>query len=327
MKSFVTAFCAMALCLAAAAQVPGGEGRRWAVVGLSADFMREAPDYTAENGDQALMGTVVEIVGEEGYWRRIVSPEPYTAWTTDLGLTEMTEAQVNAYIAEPKLICTADVTYIYSEPSDKSMKVSEFVMGGLVRTVSGKNGKPVKKGRFLACMLPDGRQGWVRKGDVEDFRQWTSSRSLTGDNVVNTALRFLGAPYMWGGTSVKEVDCSGLTRCAFFMNGLLLPRNASQQARAGAPAPLDDLEPGDLLFFGTPATDEKPARVNHVGIYIGGSRFIQASHYVRISSLDPSAPDCYEREPLFARRIAGHELDAPGVTWLADSPFYFLQGE
>ena len=132
---------------------------------------------------------------------------------------------------------------------------------------------------------------------------------------------------MWGGTSVKEVDCSGLTRCAFFMNGLLLPRNASQQARAGAPAPLDDLEPGDLLFFGTPATDEKPARVNHVGIYIGGSRFIQASHYVRISSLDPSAPDYYEREPLFARRIASHELDAPGVTWLADSPFYFLQGE
>ena len=327
MKTFVTAFFAMALCLAAAAQVPGGEGRRWAVVGLSADFMREAPDYTAENGDQALMGTVVEIIGEEGYWRHIVSPEPYTAWTTDLGLTEMTEEQVNAYIAEPKYICTADVTYIYSDPSDKSLKLSEFVMGGLVRTVYGNNGKPIKKGRFLACMMPDGRQGWVRKDDVEDFASWTSSRSLTGENVVSTALRFLGAPYMWGGTSVKEVDCSGLTRCVFFMNGLLLPRNASQQARTGAPAPLDALEPGDLLFFGTPATEEKPARVNHVGIYIGDSRFIQASHYVRISSLDPSAPDHYEREPLFARRIVGHELDAPGVTRLADSPFYFLQGE
>ena len=327
MKTFLTAFCALALGLAAAAQVPGGEGRRWAVTGLSADFMREAPDYTAENGDQALMGTVVEIIGEEGYWRRIVSPEPYTAWTTDLGLTEMTAEQADAYIAADKYICTADITYIYLEPSDKSLKLSEFVMGGLVRAMSGTNGRPLKKGRFLACLLPDGRQGWVHRSDVEDFRQWTLSRNLSGDNVVATALRFLGAPYMWGGTSIKEVDCSGLTRCAFLMNGLLLPRNASQQARAGAPAPLDALEPGDLLFFGTPATGEKPARVNHVGIYIGGSRFIQASHYVRISSLDPAAPDHYEREPLFARRIVGHELDAPGVTWLSQSPFYFLQAE
>lgn len=327
MKKLVLVFCAAVTCLAAAAQVPGGEGRRWAVTGLSADFMREAPDYTAENGDQALMGTVVEIVGEEGYWRRIVSPEPYTAWTTDLGLTEMTAAQVNDYIASDKYICIADVTYIYSEPSDKSLKISEFVMGGLVRALTGANGRPLRKGRFLACRLPDGRSGWVSRGDVADFRQWTLSRNLTGDNVAGTALRFLGSPYMWGGTSIKEVDCSGLTRCAFFMNGLLLPRNASQQARAGAPAPLDALEPGDLLFFGTPATGEKPARVNHVGIYIGGGRFIHASHYVRISSLDPDAPDHYERTPLFARRIVGHESDAPGVMRLSESPFYFIQAE
>ena len=52
-----------------------GEGRRWAVVDLSVNFMREAPDYTAENGDQTLMGTVVEVVEEEGYWRQIVSPD------------------------------------------------------------------------------------------------------------------------------------------------------------------------------------------------------------------------------------------------------------
>ena len=327
MRKIVLASCMLMLFAAASAQVPGGEGRRWAVVGLSADFMREAPDYPAENGDQALMGTVVEIVGEEGYWRRIVSPEPYTAWTTDLGLTEMTSAQADAYIASDKYICTADITYIYSEPSDKSLKVSEFVMGGLVRVVTSGSGRPLRKGRFLACELPDGRPGWVRRNEVEDFRQWALSRSLTGDGVVRTALRFLGAPYMWGGTSVKEVDCSGLTRCVFFMNGLLLPRNASQQARIGAQVPLDALEPGDLLFFGTPATDGKPARVNHVGIYIGDSRFIQASHFVRISSLDPAAPDHYERTPLFARRIVGHESDAPGTTWLLQSPLYFIQGE
>jgi cell wall-associated NlpC family hydrolase len=183
----------------------------------------------------------------------------------------------------------------------------------------------VKKGKFLACELPSGRQGWVPKADVHEFREWAQSLSLTGENVVETALRFLGVPYMWGGTSVKEADCSGLARVAYMMNGLLLPRNASQQARIGAPADLAALEPGDLLLFGTPATDEKPARVNHVGIYIGDNRFIHSSQYVRISSLDPAQPDYYERAPLFARRIIGHVEESPAVTPLLKSPWYFTQ--
>jgi hypothetical protein len=327
MKKLVSVLVTLAAALVAAAQVPEGDGRRWAVVDLSVNFMREAPDYTAENGDQALMGTVVEIIGEDSYWRKIVSPEPYTAWATELGLKEMDAAQANAYIAAPKYICTADITYIHSEPSAKSSKVSDMVMGGLVRTVSDSRGRPVKKGRFLACRLPSGRQGWVLKTDVEDFRAWTDSRRPSGENIVETALRFLGVPYMWGGTSIKEVDCSGLTRCAFFMNGILLPRNASQQARTGIEASLDALEPGDLLFFGTQATDDKPARVNHVGIYIGEGRFIHSSHYVRISSLDPASPDYYERKPLLARRIIGHQNDGQGVVDLIDSRYYFLQSK
>ena len=324
MKKLFSVLGALALGLAAAAQVPGGEGRRWAVVDLSVNFMREAPDYTAELGDQAFMGTVVEIVGEESYWRRIVSPDPYTAWATELGLAEMTREQVDAYIASPKYICTADITYIYSEPSVNSAKVSDFVMGGLVRAVFGSNGKPLRRGRFLACELPSGRRGWVSKADVEDFRAWTDSRRPTGENIVAVALRYLGVPYMWGGTSIKEVDCSGLARCAYLMNGILLPRNASQQARAGVEVELGSLEPGDRLFFGTPASEEKPARYNHVGIYLGDGRFIHSSHLVRISSLDPDSPDHYEREPLLARRIIGH-LDGGGVARVAESPFYFIQ--
>ena len=324
MKKIVPMLAALSLCISAAAQVPGGEGRRWAVVDLSANFMREAPDYTAENGDQARMGTVVEIVGEEGYWRQIVTPEPYKAWTNELGLAVMTEGEINSYIASRKYICTADYTHVYAAPSLTSAQVSDLVMGCLVRPVSDIRGKAVKKGRFLACELPSGRQGWVLKSDVEDFAAWAASRIMTGQSLVNTAMHFLGVPYMWGGTSIKEVDCSGFTSCVYFMNGILLPRNASQQARAGVDVNMDALEPGDLLFFGTQATDEKPARVNHVGIYIGGERFIHASQLVRISSLNPAEADHYERVPLFARRILGH-TDESGVVSLVNSPWYFLQ--
>lgn len=321
----IAAFVAfIVLAAAAAAQVPSGDGRRWAVVDLSVNFMREAPDYTAENGDQTLMGTVVEVVGEEGYWRQVVSPEPYKAWVNELGLAGMSADEANAYIASPKYICTADFTHIFAGPSPKSGTISDLVMGGLVRPVTDKRGKAVKKGRFLACMLPDGRTGWVSGSDVEDFASWTAARNATGENIVNTARRFLGVPYMWGGTSFKAVDCSGFTLCVYFMNGILLPRNTSQQVRAGEEAALDALEPGDLLFFGTPATDEKPERVNHVGIYIGDGRFIHSSQLVRISSLDPSQPDYYERKPLRARRILGH-TGSNGVTSLSKSPWYFIQ--
>ena len=116
MRKFASALVFLALTTAAAAQVPSRDGRRWAVVNLSVNFMREAPDYTAENGDQTLMGTVVEIVGEEGYWRQIVSPEPYKAWVNELGLKEMSADEVNAYIASPKYVCTSDFTHIFTEP-------------------------------------------------------------------------------------------------------------------------------------------------------------------------------------------------------------------
>ena len=111
------------------------------------------------------------------------------------------------------------------------------------------------------------------------------------------------------------------------MNSILLPRNTSQQVRAGVEVGLDGLQPGDLLFFGTPATDDKPERINHVGIYIGGNRFIHASQLVRISSLDPSEPDYYERKPLRVRRILGHTTDNTGPSLLAKSPLYFIQPE
>jgi cell wall-associated NlpC family hydrolase len=196
-------------------------------------------------------------------------------------------------------------------------------MGCLVRPVTDSRGKAVKKGRFLACMLPSGRTGWVPKADVADFSAWTASRHPDGESIVETAMRFLGVPYMWGGTSIKEADCSGFVLCTYFMNGILLPRNTSQQVRAGVPVELDSLQPGDLLFFGTPATDDKPERINHVGIYIGNDRFIHSSQLVRINSLIEGQPDYYARKPIRACRIIGNQDCGKGVVSIANSGVYF----
>ena len=71
--------------------------KRWAVVDLSTVYMRAQPDYESALETQELMGTVVEIVGEKGYWREIVSPQPYRAWVTEKGLMEMSDAELEAY--------------------------------------------------------------------------------------------------------------------------------------------------------------------------------------------------------------------------------------
>lgn len=300
--------------------------KKYAVVDLAANMMREEPDYAAEMGDQSLMGTVVEVKGQDSYWIKITSPEPYTAWVNELGLVQMDEAEKDAYIAAPKYIFTADYGHIYSAPSIKSDPVSDIVAGNLVRKAVNEKGKIVSKGGFVKVLTASGKTGYVLRGQVEDFSEWVASCNPTADNLIATAKRFIGVPYMWGGTSIKGVDCSGLMRSVFFLNGVLLPRNASQMAKVGDDVPLDQLQPGDLLFWGRAATADKPEKVTHVGMYIGNNKFIQSSQLVRINDLDRSKPDGYQRSaPLRARRIITNIDNGKGIVSTAKSPWYFIQ--
>jgi cell wall-associated NlpC family hydrolase len=153
-------------------------------------------------------------------------------------------------------------------------------------------------------VLPSGRTGWVcRKAlrpldDRIDIRMGDKAEGKVSqekmEDIIASAMKLVGVPYMWGGMSSKGVDCSGLVRIACIMNDVLLPRNASQQIKCGVPVELTDLQRGDLVFFGKPATEDKPMRVTHVGIYLGDNHIIHSSHLVRINSLDPEAPDYYE---------------------------------
>jgi len=93
------------------------------------------------------------------------------------------------------------------------------------------------------------------------------------EELIKTAGRFIGVPYLWGGTSSDAgFDCSGLTMAVYQLNGLDLPRVSREQFEAGAPIEQSNLEKGDLVFFSTSGT----GKISHVGIYAGNGQFIHA---------------------------------------------------
>ena len=283
--------------------------KRMAVVEFSTCYLRLKPDYESPLETQELMGTVVEIVGEQSYWREVVTPQPYRAWCTDQGLIEMSADELKAYEEAPKVMFCDLYGHIYKEPSMDSQTICDLVGGDLLRltTVKDNTDKTLKKalkGRWTKVMLPSGKTGFVPSKQLKlhkGFRSISmgegsaeSISSETTEAIIAQAERLLGVPYLWGGMSAKGVDCSGLVRISHIMNGILLPRNASQQVKCGERVELDNLQRGDLVFFGTPATDEKPMRITHVGIYLGENKIIHSSHRVRINSLIPGDDDYYE---------------------------------
>lgn len=302
------------ICTAMMSIMASGQEKRMAVVETSTCYMRIKPDYESALETQELMGTVVEIVGEDGYWREIVSPQPYRAWTTEKTLVEMTLNEIEEYKSAPKYMFTGLYGHVFNEPSEKSQTLCDLV-GGDVMRIARRNGKAVNKGRWACVVLPSGRSGWVKKEDLKqlgeriDIRQGDSAEGLVSaqkmEDIITSAMKLLGSPYFWGGMSAKGVDCSGLVRISSIMNDILLPRNASQMVKCGIDVKLDEMQRGDLVFFGTPADDEKPMRVTHVGIYLGNNRIIHSSHMVRINSLKAGDEDYYENahKLIAARRL------------------------
>ena len=107
-----------------------------------------------------------------------------------------------------------------------------------------------------------------------------ASGGSAGARIVSDAEKYLGVPYVWGGTNPKTgLDCSGLTQLVFKDMGINLPRVTQDQVKMGTGVPnLKSAQPGDLLFFGGGGYDGTPSAPGHVGIYMGGGKMIDAPY-------------------------------------------------
>ncbi|TVQ69189.1 MAG: glycoside hydrolase [Balneolaceae bacterium] len=263
------------------------------IVRVSVAQMRSEPRFTSEIVTQVLMGTPLRVLKRQRGWFYVQSPDNYLGWMS-AGLFQHTDPQRSEnWETSEKVIVTDYHGMVYEEPSTRSLPVSNVSMGNRLRT-SGQDGD------WVSVALPDDRTGFIHSDLVSPYAQWKANHELTGDNIARTARKFIGIPYLWGGTSAKGFDCSGLTKIVFWLNGMDLSRDASQQILMGEHVDpgshFENLKTGDLLFFGRAATTDTPERIVHVGIYLDNREFIHASYLVRINSLDPEAPhfDRYE---------------------------------
>jgi cell wall-associated NlpC family hydrolase len=247
--------------------------------------LHKYPSGTSECVTQALLNEPVKITSKRAGWLKVELPAQfdYPGWI---------EASAVAIGARPPangIEVTAAKTDVRAQPSESaSVETQVFLATVLERADSGE-----AQG-WTHVRLPGDRTGWVRSADVKAA---PPARAVDGAAVMTTARRLMGTPYVWGGMSVRGVDCSGFTHTIYRLNGIKIHRDADQQFdHDGVPVrSLRDLQPGDLVFFKTYLKDV----VSHVGFYLGNGKILEASSRVKgvgISNLS---------DPYLMKRYAG----------------------
>jgi len=288
--------------------------KNWGLATLSVSNMRAKPDDASELVSQATMGTPMKILEVQESWCKVQTPENYTGWMGEKELCRMTEAQLETWKKSNRSVFNRINGNALNSSSRKGSLVSDLVLGDLFEVEAEVKG-------FLKVHFPDGRTGFVKKSDCISWNKWTNQKPDV-KVILSVASQLMGVPYLWGGTSTKAMDCSGLTKIAYFSQGIILTRDASQQALYGEHPDFTNhknLQAGDLLFFGRNAQ-----HVTHVGIYLGNEEYLNASGYVRINSLDPKDPryKLTEKKGFVAASRIMNSLNTEGIVLVKDHPWY-----
>lgn len=290
----------------------------WAIVCIPVASMRTRGAHAGEMATQAVMGMPVRLFEKKGEWWRAQTPDGYIAWVPESSVAPKTVAQMEAWRAnaDRRVVNAQWQTRAYVSPSATGPRdvVTDLVLGAIVEAVPGSE----QNGR-TEIVLPDGRRGWADSSALTPIAEW-ADQPFDARKILDTAYSLEGSPYLWGGTSIKSVDCSGLAKVSYLNNGIILRRDASQQALTGKRLEASEwrsYQPGDLLFFGNAAT----GKVTHVAIFDSNGRYVHSSGRVKRNSLDPESPD-YLYSPLHSVRIHGNE-GTDGIVRAIDHPWLF----
>jgi cell wall-associated NlpC family hydrolase len=253
---------------------------RMQVVVVPVANMYSSPSENADVVSQAMYGSNVTLVTSRGEWSKIQTPEDhYSGWTRSRYLRIVQSG--SGYATSGRTVQVQSLfANIYHEPDVTRHKPIVTIPFESRLEVIGE-GKGKEDG-WLQVHLPDKQTAWIQSSDVV-----ADPKPLSIPESIELAKRFLGLPYLWGGRSSFGFDCSGLTQMLVRARGIDMPRDADKQAAWKGVVPVErkDLQPGDLLFFGSAAD-----KITHTAMYIGDGQMIQATTnghpVVQISRLD-----------------------------------------
>jgi cell wall-associated NlpC family hydrolase len=221
----------------------------------------EASDRT-EMVNQLLFGETFEVV------------DKYNGWKVIRGSLDSYEG----FIDEKQCLCISAEEYARLQtagrifPKELVARITETSVKSYFNILYGSS-------------LPGYANGAIRVGDKEfryDGEFTHPGTAIIRAELVHTAKKFLGSPYLWGGRSPFGIDCSGLMQVVFNIHGFALHRDASYQAQQGTTLNLvSEALPGDLAFF-----DNEEEQIVHVGMFIEDEKIIHASGQVRIDKID-----------------------------------------
>jgi len=239
--------------------------------------VRKQPSDQSEMTNQLVFGDFLKIIDSNTNWYlAITQHDGYEGWVDKKQIRVINQSVFNK--------CTDyNNSYCYD----------------LTASATSTTGKT--KNLLLGNKLPNYNNNTLNiANDTYQFsgNAFTPDTNITGDIILNIALKFKGAPYLWGGRSPFGIDCSGFTQLVFMMGGVQLYRDASQQVKKGIDVNfINEAIAGDLAFF-----DNQEGNITHVGIIINNKKIIHASGEVRIDNIDHQG--IYNEE----QRIYTHKL-------------------
>jgi len=269
--------------------------------------MYSHPSDQSDVVSQAIYGSNVTLLTARGEWCRIQTADHYKGWVPSRHL-RLIQIGAGYATAGPTLRVESLFANVYREPDvtrhkpvitvpfdtllelipdETEAKVAAVKTAGSKEAVSKKTATktPAPNRRhdgWLQVRLPGKTAAWIQSSDVV-----ADPKPLSIPESIELAKRFLGLPYLWGGTSAFGFDCSGFTQMLLRARGFNMPRDADQQAAWKGLIAVEstDLQPGDLLFFGP-----SPRNITHTGMFIGDGQFIHATTnghpVIQISRLD-----------------------------------------
>jgi gamma-D-glutamyl-L-lysine dipeptidyl-peptidase len=234
--------------------------------------LRSEPTHTAEMVSQILFGELFRVLQKGENWLKVqLSYDNYEGWIDSKQVTFLNEPEfIRLFNAETP--SSLDLVQLLSNDTKKT----------ILPVVLGSSLPGLADFHFRVRDQIFSFEGLISApGTVE--RIMTSQERLSAkQKLVDDAMLYLNAPYLWGGRSPFGIDCSGLVQMVYKLNKIKLLRDASQQVMLGESLNfVTEAEPGDLAFF-----DDEEGNIIHVGLIMDKRLIIHASGKVRIDSLD-----------------------------------------